>query len=82
MENQSDNKEQEKELTQKDHQQLPQDAAEGQQDDAEQTAGSLDTPDLVGDLHPTARVETSQEELNAEIENKESEASKISGEQL
>lgn len=69
MENQSDNKEQAEELSQQDDQQLSKNPAEGQ-------------PELVGDLHPTERVETSQEELNAEIENKESEASKISGEQL
>jgi hypothetical protein len=40
-----------------------------------------DTDALIGDVHPTDRVNISQEERNAESQN-QSDASKISGEQL
>lgn len=45
------------------------------QEQQEQAAGT------VGDVHPTERSDTFQEEMNAEIENR-SDASKISGESL
>jgi hypothetical protein len=89
MENESNNSEQmqnpmnhqaqESEEQQKNDQDFLQHVQESQPDAAKKTD---DAEALIGDVDPTDRVETSQEELNAELVNKQSEASKISGEQL
>jgi hypothetical protein len=89
MENEANNKEQAPNPThqqgketaeqQKDDHQFLQHLEETQPDAAKKTES---TDALIGDVDPTDRVETSQEELNAEAQNKQSDSSKISGEEL
>jgi hypothetical protein len=57
---------------------------DGQQitDDNQKPAEQVEQSDnVIGDVHPTERSDTFQEQNNAEIEN-QSDASKISGENL
>lgn len=55
--------------------------AEDELPDGNQTAENTDA--LIGDVHPTDRSETTQEESNANSENEnQSDSSKISGESL